>query len=317
MDWHTLLDDHHIHYVTRGPNTRRGEISVRCPFCGEDDPSEHLGIVLDREAWGCHRNAQHRGKAPHRLIQALLGCSGAQAKLVVAQYGSADPEALDGLMDPFGLPVKAEPLGPIVMPEEFTTISYDGPTKRFYWYLTYRGFKPPMEVIERYQLKCCTTGRWKDRIIIPIFKDGELVAWTGRSLQKPINAPRYLSTSEAIKTVIFNEDALAAGGKILFITEGPFDALKVDFYGHKLGALATATFGTSITPNQINSLRKAQRRFDKTVLLFDAGTTEIAFNLLDWLPGAILGDLPVGIKDPGELGATQVKDLIEYVASLN
>ena len=32
MDWVRLLEDSRIEYVTRGPNTKRGEVSVRCPF---------------------------------------------------------------------------------------------------------------------------------------------------------------------------------------------------------------------------------------------------------------------------------------------
>lgn len=308
MDWTALLEDHNIHYVSRGPNTRRGEVSVKCPWCGDDDPSEHLGISLEREAWGCHRDAQHRGKNPHRLIQALLGCSLAQAKLVVAQYGAADPEALDTVLSS---PEAAKAVtGPIEMPDEFASITAEGPTKRFYWYLIYRGFPEPEELIERYQLKCCTTGRWKDRIIIPVYRNGELLAWTGRALQNPITAPRYLSTSEAIKTVIFNEDALAKGGEILFVTEGPFDAIKVDFYGHKSGALATATFGTSITPDQIKAIRNAQKGFEKTVLLFDADAIETAFNIIEWLPKAIIGTLPDRVSDPGDLSQSQVKALI-------
>lgn len=317
MDWVTLLDDHHIPYVTRGPNTRRGEVSVRCPFCGEDDPSEHMGIVLEREAWGCHRNAQHRGKSPIKLIQALLGCSAAQARLVVAQYDAADPDGLDAALKALELqPTATAQTESVIEPDEFASIRPEGPTKRFYWYLTYRGFDKPDEAIERYQLKCCTTGRWKDRLIIPVHHNGKLIAWTGRALQTPISAPRYLSTSEAIKTVIFNEDRLEAGGDILFITEGPFDAMKVDFYGHKHGALATATFGTSITTDQIASLRKAQRRFAKTVLLFDAGTAEIAFNMAEWLPESIVGDLPDRVKDPGNMNQQQVKELIADIASM-
>jgi hypothetical protein len=32
MDWVKLLEDSNIEYVTRGPNTKRGEVSTRCPF---------------------------------------------------------------------------------------------------------------------------------------------------------------------------------------------------------------------------------------------------------------------------------------------
>jgi hypothetical protein len=32
MEWMSFLNDANIEYVTRGPNTKKGEVSVRCPF---------------------------------------------------------------------------------------------------------------------------------------------------------------------------------------------------------------------------------------------------------------------------------------------
>src|SRR5229473_3315925 len=95
MNWMDFLDDNHIEFVTRGSNTKRGEISVQCPWCRDDDPSEHLGIGPN--GWGCLRDASHRGRQPHRLVQALLGSSYLVARLTVAQYSVADPEAFTTL----------------------------------------------------------------------------------------------------------------------------------------------------------------------------------------------------------------------------
>jgi hypothetical protein len=311
MDWVALLEDNHIPFVTRGPNTRRGEISVKCPWCGDDDPSEHLGISTEREVWGCHRNPQHRGKRPHRLLQALLGVSNNQAQLVVAQYGAADPEALDQALTALD---KAPEGGDLsyekpVTPPEFRAIKGGD---RFYRYLEQRGFDDPLKLASIYNIQCCNTGRWKDRIIIPVYRNNELVAWTGRALQKPVNAPRYLSTSDVIKTVIMNEDALAKGGECLFVTEGPFDFLKVDYYGYP-EARATAVFGTSVTIDQISILRKLSKKFHKTILLFDANATDVAFSMAEWIPGSVIGNLPDGVDDPGDLSESQVKSLINQI----
>src|SRR5437773_2381680 len=95
MNWEKLLSNNGIEYVTSGSNTKRGEISVKCPFCGDDDPSEHMGISLTKDVWGCHRNAQHRGKNLRRLISALLGCSSSQAAIIVQQYNQSDPDDLE------------------------------------------------------------------------------------------------------------------------------------------------------------------------------------------------------------------------------
>lgn len=309
MDWIGLLEENRIPYVTFGPNTKKGEVSVKCPWCGVDDPSEHLGIKLEGEAWGCHRNQIHRGKSPVRLLQALLGCSFSQAKLIVAQYDAADPDTLEqaiaALTEQKEPPVKATEA--LKLPPEAHALQ---PKSRFYKYLLNRGFDDPIAVATVYGLRGCTTGRWKDRILIPIYQGGKLVAWTARALQNPVNAPRYLSTSNAIKSTVFQEDELKRG-RVLFITEGPFDAMKVDYYGYDSGASATAVFGTSITIDQIIILSRVSKNFKRTVILLDPDAVESTFNLSDWLPNAIIGHLPDGVKDPGDLTEDQVKNLLK------
>src|SRR5688572_2948962 len=95
MDWVEFFKANMIDYVTRGPNTKRGEVSVNCPWCAGDDPSHHLGINLTKAAYGCLRNPEHRGKRPAGLIAALLGCSFSQALIIEKQYtAAADPENL-------------------------------------------------------------------------------------------------------------------------------------------------------------------------------------------------------------------------------
>lgn len=313
VNWTEFLTDNHIPYVTRGPNTKRGEVSVRCPWCGDEDPSEHLGINLTTDMWGCHRNAAHRGKSPTYLIKGLLGCSQAQARLVVDQYGAADPETLDQAIAAFSeRPESAvAPAEALKMPPEFRVLTENGSGLRFYNYLRNRGFSRPDKVGHIYRLRYCTTGRWKDRIIFPLHQRGKLVAWTGRAITASKLAPRYLSTSNAIKTTIFNEDEIFLGGKVLFITEGPLDAIKVDYFGHKYGGHATCTFGTSITIDQIGLIKQASKNYKRTVLLFDPEAIEAAFDVLEWLPKLIMGRVPAGAEDPGDMSGSQVVDLVK------
>lgn len=303
MDWLEFFNSNSIEYVSRGPNTKRGELSIKCPYCGEDDPSQHLGINLTKELWGCHRNVTHRGKSPLKLVQALLGCSYSQARLIVAQYSHADPDSLPLLNLTSEAPSPS--VGPLKMPPEFRAIRYDD---RFWQYLLNRGYNPS-ELIESYQLKCAVTGRYKDRVIIPFYQDGTLVGWTGRAITNPVSAPRYLSSGSEVKKTVFNEDVLRCGDELLFITEGPFDAMKIDYYGDIIGARATCTFGTTPTVDQLAIL--SQLQFEKKVVLFDEGAIEQAWNIASWLPNAIIGELPAGVSDPGELSEKQVVELIK------
>ena len=306
MDWVALLEDNHIPYVTSGPNTKRGEVSIKCPWCGPDDPSEHLGIKLEGEVWGCHRNQAHRGKSPTKLIVALLGCAVSEAYLILELYDRPDPDALISLEAEKEPPVK--PIEAIKLPPEARPIPSQG---RFFDYIRSRGFDNPDAVSLYYNLHCCTTGRWKDRIIIPVYNENlDLIAWTARAINRPVSAPRYLTTEgNVIKTTLYNLHNLV-GGQILFITEGPLDAIKVDWNVVAEDCGATAVFGTSITPDQISLLSEASKRYKKTVILLDADAIESAFNLQEWLTNSVIGQLPDGIKDPGDLSKSQVKALV-------
>lgn len=310
MDWPTLFEAHGIPYVTSGPNTKRGNISIRCPWCGDDDPSEHLSISLSKDAYGCWRNTQHTGRKPYPLVAALLNCSFTQAKLIIQQFSMPDPESLEQAINALGEPIVAtyKHNAPQGLPGTFKPIKPVGLTRRFWHYLEGRGFDDVGKLVNRYGLLCAQTGEQKDRVILPLYSNGKLAGWTGRAIQRTINAPRYLSSGPAVKEIIFNEDNLT-GGRCLFIAEGPFDALKVDFYGHPQ-IRATCLFGVNPTIPQISILRKVIPRFNYTAILFDAAATEQALSLREYLPSGVdIATLPAGVKDPGELTK---KQMLEY-----
>src|ERR1700733_8416251 len=314
MDWPAFLEAHHIDFVTSGPNTRRGQISTRCPWCGDDDPSQHLSISLTKDAFGCWRNAKHAGRKPYSLVAALLGCSFSQARVIVAQYNATDPASFDEAITALGGAPEA-PQQPLALPEglppDFRQIKPTGLTSRFWRYLENRGFDDVVALTQQYGLLCCQHGRWKDRVIIPLYQGGKLIGWTARAIQPVISAPRYLSSSPAIKNTVFNEDILLQGGKILYITEGPFDAIKIDFYGSRLGVRSTCLFGVNPTVDQISILRALSKNFEQVRILFDAEAFEPALLISDWLSAknVAIESLPVGIKDPGNLSRKQVVSL--------
>ncbi len=234
----------------------------------------------------------------------------AQARLVGAQYSRSDPSGpLGGLNRQSPTAEPPSPAESLQLPLEFRRIHNEGMRAKFWHYLRQRRFDDVATLVDTYDLRCCFSGRWRDRIIIPFYQQGELIGWTGRALINPIVAPRYLSSSEAVKNTVFNEDNLT-GGKLLFITEGPFDALKVDYYGRQLGAAATCTFGTSLTIDQIAILHAICPRYERVVVLFDQDAVEPAFFAQDWLRGVKVGSLPWGTKDPGDLSANQVREIV-------
>lgn len=322
MDWVRFLDENNIHYVTRGPNTKRGEVSIQCPMCGDEDPSEHLGINLGSENWGCHRETSHRGKSSRTLVKAILHCSSQQAGLLVKQYSHSDPDTLEAalasLEETENHTLAEQVRNQEILPqfEDFSHIKPRGITKRFFKYLERRGCDDPSSLITRYGLKCAIAGRYKDRIIVPVRHSGELLGWTSRAITETVNAPRYLASSTEVKTTVWNYDALKAGGERLIVVEGPFDAIKVDNHNFTVTKdtdiefRATCTFGTSPTISQIAVLRALAKGFNEVWVLFDRGADGPGADLAEWI-GAKQAYLPMGIDDPGELKKTHLAYLGE------
>lgn len=324
MDWIRFLDENNIHYITRGPNTKKGEVSIQCPMCGDDDPSEHLGINLNSGRWGCLRDQSHRGKASRTLIKALLHVSSNVAEDVRRQYSRPDPndlesalEALTGETEDVAKQARKQSCEPEF--NDFSQIRSRGLTKKFFTYLQQRGFDNPSEMIERYGLRCALTGRYQNRIILPVSLNGELLGWTSRLVGHSATAPRYLASSEDVKATVYNYDELKDGGDRLFIVEGPFDALRMDNFmvenNYNIGKAydaegmgiapyrVTCTFGTSPTISQLALLRSLVKKYKEAYVLFDKGADGPASNLAEWT-GAKLAYLPHNADDPGELDAS-------------
>ena len=209
-------------------------------------------------------------------------------------------------------------------PKEFITFKGYRSQSPFEQYLIKgRGFHRThvQEVIKEYDLRYCIDGMWNHRLILPITLEGKLLTWTGRSLAKDANL-RYRSLSEkegalaSIKDLVFHYDKLIqTGGRLLFITEGPFDGMKVDFYAKDLDCRATALFSKALRQPQAYLLAELANVFDKLVILLDAEELEsslISDGILSFLPGqVIIGELPEGYHDPGELTSSAVYKLIE------
>ena len=159
------------------------------------------------------------------------------------------------------------------------------------------------------------SGPWKDRVVIPIYIDQRLVTWTARSIH-PTAEIRYRTLSKEksvmpIKDTLWNYDEIwgNATAEDLVLVEGPFDALKLDFYGKELGLRTTCMFGSSISDNQIDLLSTLMYR--NLYILLDSGTYSNALGIqkkLAFLKPKII-QLPKGVADPGNLTPDQIKTL--------
>ena len=323
MDWEPFLLDNSIEFVRHGPNVKKGNINISCPFCG-DDPSHHMGIKLDGEGWGCWRQSSHRGKSPAFLVQALLSVPFGRARAIVEQYSVADPgdisEALKAL-EGHAVAVTGKYKGKrLELPEDFVDIKPKGTTKRFFDYLYRRGFgDDTADVIETYELLCAKVGHYQDRIVIPLFYKEKLVTWTGRAITRTTgDTPRYLSHSMEKGALlrptdfIYDEDSLRKGGKVLFICEGPFDRIKLDYYAREFDCRATCTFTTALSDSQVAAIAGLSGRYSRRILLYDRTAVSAQFEAMDRLGpfGVECGELPEYVEDPGEFQPDDIPDFL-------
>ena len=342
FDCPRFLSSHNIEYVTRGPNTGRGRISIKCPWCREADPSQHLGISLKGSHWGCLRNSQHRGNSRSKLIQALLLCSFEEAQRLAGEE-TASPLPLDE--DLTGLVLKN--LGevdnrvmitksPLNMPVEFKPLRKTGLGSIFWEYLKERGYTDTQ--IEwltlNYNLRHCLNGLFRYRLIIPIYDVNQnLLSWTGRTIVKEEEI-RYktlsLQTIEGYNGPLAVESSsnLLLGlpmlwrvrnANVLVLCEGPFDALRISAFGHKFGVYGTCLFGLNVSDAQVQLLEDlVESCFDTVVLLLDPDADMARLRIWDALSRqpqlkrlVCFGTLPVGVKDPGELSEDMANTLIQ------
>jgi DNA primase catalytic core, N-terminal domain len=308
MKWSEFFTDHFIEFVTSGPLTTRGHLEIKCPMCGDNDPSLHMGINIANDHWYCWRDKSHRGTNPEYLIGRLLGISKAQAKLLVQAYAGGH---IDDFNAPAALTKGPQPIVAVTWPDEFQP-----PTERYLDYIRNRGFDNPVKMSSYYNIECCQVGRWKQRLIIPILtNDMQIVGWQGRAITPTKKAPKYLTSHQQVKRSIFNLQNIK-GGDFLIVCEGAFDSFKIDWYG-KPRFRATCTFGVNPTLDQILQIKELMPLFKKTIVLFDSDSAGLSggFHLSDWLPAVKLSPLPATNSDPGSMNKVEVRRYLDELCT--
>lgn len=276
IDFQDLFSKHGIRYTTRQHS--QGNIGINCPFCArttDPDPSEHMGVDIKTGAWNCWRNSKHRGKKPHRLLNALLGMSYADVDnmlgVVAAPTSEFDAVFAKG-KNPFA--VDAEPqsrnsLSNIALDSlaTFAPITHSV-SQPHLDYLRRRGIAE--QVAREFGLLAGIIGRWAGRVIFPVFTpdSAQVVSWTARSIGAAV--PKYIALGREhganLKHLLYNAARLSAGGKTIVVTEGPMDAIALQQLAPE--SAVTCTFGLTVSNIQIALLKMAN--FSRVVFLFDS-----------------------------------------------
>ena len=325
VNWERVLTQAHIEYKHQGKN-----IYCHCPLCGNADSGMHMGISLQGNAWGCWRNKTHRGRSPVKLLMALLNVSYATARdMAGLDETYTDPDGWDAIRhNPFSKQESIEQsenevVTKLEFPPDFMEVSEKKlRTARFHQYLVGRGFHPAhiIDLCKDYSLKAAVSGKYKDRVIVPYTIGRNLVSWTGRAIGD--SSLRYLDLSieESVmspKNTLCNYNCTRRGGKILLVVEGPFDMLKLDFYGKKYGVRTVALSTNSITDNQTYILEEVSVNFKKVLMVMDNGNSVGVIDSmrlkeqLAQIHNIGFTNVPIEFKDGGEMPSKAVETFVK------
>lgn len=323
MNWKSFLDTHQVDWVESGSNVSYGNLGIKCPWCGQADPSHHLGIEPISGKWNCWRDPSHKGTTPYYLIQKIARCSKAEARTIWGDDSSAFVE-LDALEKE--LLTERTKSSTIVTPREVSfsenefLLSTNDFSKRFIWYLWRRGFEDPLVTATDYQLRGSITGEFTNRLIFPILYEGVLVGWTARAISDSlVRYKAYPAGGNSIgRRYLYNYDNAAEGGGVLVVCEGPFDTLKIDAYAKEYGIRSVALMGLSLTDPKVKLIDTLSHKFNKTIILLDNGAEWASMEAKDRLCCAnnvSVGDFPLDLKakDAGDLDRVGILRLLQSV----
>lgn len=339
FDWQAFLDKQGIEYVTRGPSTSRGNLYIHCPFCGDADEGRHMGVSIENKGWGCWRNQAHRGRAPQRLIQALIGCSWAGAATIIGKrlggslWGAQD--SMGQMLAGFDKSEKLEPRKALKLPDDFRPLPRA--PKMFLEYMLDRGYDHYAieHLCEHFNLRFAMTGLFAYRIIFPIREEnGSLVTWTGRAINDDAEL-RYKTLSYLphpkfpndpishgpITDYLFGLPGIIHGGEYLVIVEGPFDAIRLwaglrGWYGlPATRPQVTCLFGKAVSDTQLDRLAMLKEKYKAMFLVLDPEASADALQLSQQL--SVVGVQPHFLKgkhDPGAMTFDEMDGLFDALA---
>lgn len=282
----SYLDDKSIWYSTEGKNISQGWIGLQCPFCG--DTSNHLGINVFFKSVSCWRCGKH---SVVEFIRETENCNYHTAERIISKYQDRTLSHIDKI------PERHLSELPVTLPKQATK-TIPPPHKSF---LLSRNFDPDT-LYRKYDLySCYTTGKYKYRIIAPIYMKRELTGYvardvTGEAEIRYKNSP-IEESKVSVKDSLYNIDTVK---DTAIVVEGITDAWRI-------GDGAVATMGTKFTMAQIAMLRGIKNVF----IMFDSDAKEqaekLGYELTSVSKHVAILELEEG--DPAELDSESVSRL--------
>jgi hypothetical protein len=200
------------------------QIQVNCPRCQERDGLSYpdgkfnLEINTAKRMFRCWKCDEPR-------------FSGSLGRLIRMFGSHADYEmykAYAGIFHDYDVNEDEKEFAPVKLPEEMIPFAQMevGNLEHFeaYSYLVTER-KITQDIIFKYRLGFCTTGKYEKRVIIPSYdKNGEINYFVGRSYDPKEKKRKYLNPYADKDKIIFNE-GLVNWDSTVYLVEGAFEML--------------------------------------------------------------------------------------------
>lgn len=284
-----LFQDYNIPYSTSGPNVTKGWVEIRCPYPFCSDPSAHLGVNLKSGIHNCWVCGSKGGM--ERLLQLTLNIGYNEAKSIIKKYS-------------FQL-IEEQPEEETIRKQKVEFLK--GCTKQLPQphkdYLMKRRFDPEY-VQQKYKLWAgWKTGFFAYRIVIPIYKENQLISMTGRTIGDGVtpkykNLPNDLSITDA-KDCCYNIDSVK--NKAVLV-EGALDVWRI-------GEGAIGLLGKTITAEQLITIMDKQ--LQTIYVMFDSDAKKRARETAGMLSSFVKNVEVIEIKkgDPDKLPSKDVDEI--------
>lgn len=264
-----------------------------CPYCG----GKKFYVNPENGLWNCwSANCGEVGNAT-KLVMEVEGVPRHRASAIVSGFYESPTATAPQLVELIHQKEEPKPTDERTLPDGF---SYLRPG-RYPAYLKER--EVPFRVAKRYRLGICRTGRYRGRIILPCYVEGDLRFFQARAMRDGV-LPKYDSPPWSRGGVMFGWDQVRS--RNLAIVEGPFDVLRLASHGID----AVALLGTRLDDESLGLL--ADRCFDQITLILDpdaeSASREIRTRLEDVCGVVNSLRLPDGI-DPGDCEPGHVAEI--------
>lgn len=309
FDFQGYLDDRiGVQQTADGGSGR--ELVADCPFCSG---SSKLWVNSSTGLWICYKCGENGD--PVRLVAQIDGTSrGAALQWIRLEISDAPSSSLQVLLDRRDdlndrlAPLQADrpdaiAANQVELPDGYVPV-WDPADRQWHVpaYLRQRGIR--LRTAAAYGIGYCLTGRYANRLIMPVTMDGRLMTFQARTMLPDV-LPKYDSPPVDKAGSLYGYDQAAMASTVVLV-EGPTDVIGVV----QAGFPAIGLTGKMCSSAQYQAIKRA--RFDRVIVMLDPDAEGYDGRLaLDLAPAVetLIARLPDGF-DPGSAPREMLADAI-------